>query len=309
MSAPHLPVLLTECLEAFQPCHLSTFVDGTLGAGGHAAALLQAHQEITQYIGFDQDPQARRLAYANLSADHHRLKLVPRNFRFLDVVLDEMHIEKVDGILLDIGVSSMQLDDAARGFSFMRDGPLDMRMDTDAPLTAAEIVNTWSELDLMRIFRNYGEEPKARWAAQTIAKARQESAITTTLQLADVLRPIFSYKKKGINPLTLIFQALRIAVNDELGALETAVNQAILRLAPGGRLAVITFHSLEDRIVKNAMRDAASDKHSTSGIGGVFLDKEPLVIPITRKPIQASDEEIAQNPRSRSAKLRVVQRK
>jgi 16S rRNA (cytosine1402-N4)-methyltransferase len=202
----------------------------------------------------------------------------------------------------------MQLDQPERGFSFMREGPLDMRMDPNNPINAADIVNTWSEQELGRIFREYGEEKQWRAAARVIVNAREEQSIETTHELANILKPIFFWKKKGINPLTLIFQALRICVNRELEVVEKIIPEAISCLSSGGRLAIISFHSLEDRIVKNAFRYAASDKEDTFGIGGVFINKTPLVKMVTRKPIEASDQEVARNPRSRSAKLRVIEK-
>lgn len=309
MSYPHISVLFNEVLEAFQGKTLSSFVDGTLGAGGHAEAILNTHPEIECFVGIDQDPEAREMAKKRLSPWQEKLILFAGNFEQLTEATKKAKLDKVDGILLDIGVSSMQLDQAEKGFSFMRDGPLDMRMDPTAHLTAADVVNNWSEEDLGYIFKHYGEEKKWRLAAHTIVQARQKAPILTTFALAAVLKPIFPWKKKGVNPLTLIFQALRICVNRELEVLEKVLPLAIELLKPGGRLAVISFHSLEDRLVKNIFRQAASDKVDTIGIGGLFLDKEPTVDLITRKPICASEEEIGKNPRSRSAKLRVIEKR
>lgn len=309
MNAPHVPVLLQEVLDAFAKSKLGIFVDATLGAGGHSSAILENHQELKTLIGIDQDPIALATAKQRLAPWQPKVHLIAGNFSDLSAHLSKIGISKVDGILIDLGVSSMQLDMPEKGFSFMRDGPLDMRMNPDAPLTAADIINTWSEQDLGRIFRDYGEEKQWRAAARTIIAARSKQPILTTNELANILRPIFSWKKKGINPLTLIFQAIRICVNRELDVLETVLPQAIEALAPQGRLAIISFHSLEDRIVKNAFRFAASDKEDTSGLGGgIFLDKDPVVRMVTRRPITASEEEIAQNPRSRSAKLRVIEK-
>lgn len=307
---PHFSVLKAEILQAFEPVNLRFFIDGTLGAGGHAQALLEQHPEICHYGGIDQDPSALELATKRLTP--WKGQFVPKagNFVDFDQLFAEKEWGKPMGILVDLGVSSMQLDQAERGFSFMRDGPLDMRMNPKDPVTAADIVNTWSEFDLARIFRDYGEEKKWRLAASLIGKARQVAPIVTTRQLVDVLASALSnYHKKGIHPLTLVFQALRIAVNKELEVLEQFLDKAIEALAPKGRLAVISFHSLEDRIVKTRMRLAASDKWDDSGIGvGLFRDKKPTVALITRKPLEASEEEIALNSRSRSAKLRVVEK-
>lgn len=308
-SFSHYPVLLTEVIQAFEPVSLHIVVDGTLGAGGHAEALLKAHPEIQTYIGIDQDPQALALAAQRLKPWSSKTIFKHGNFAQFDDILREISLFKPNGILVDLGVSSMQLNQPLRGFSFMHEGPLDMRMNPTLSLTAAEIVNTWSEQELGRIFRDYGEEKQWRAAARAIIKARQLSAFITTSDLKAILTPVLArYAKKGINPLTLVFQALRICVNQELEVLETFLPKALDLLVPGGRLAVISFHSLEDRIVKTHMRLAASDKWETSGIGGLFRDKEPTVKLITKKPIEASEEEIQQNPRSRSAKLRVVEK-
>jgi 16S rRNA (cytosine1402-N4)-methyltransferase len=306
---PHTPVLLNELLSFYEGRPLRRFVDATLGAGGHSEAFLKTHPEIELLIGIDQDPVARSLAKERLSPWEGRVTIVAGNFSALKTHLEVLGVDKVDGMIFDLGVSSMQFDQPEKGFSFMRDGPLDMRMDPSNPLTAEVIINTWSEADLGRLFRNYGEEKRWRAAARAIVSARQARPIATTLELVEVLRPALpNYNKKGIHPATLVFQALRIGVNDELHALETALPIAIDLLAPGGRLGVISFHSLEDRIVKNMMRFAASDKFDTSGIAGMFLDKDPIVTILTRKPVVPSDAEIAKNPRSRSAKLRVVEK-
>lgn len=307
--SPHISVLLNEVLEVFNGFSCKRFIDGTVGAGGHSAAILQAHPEIEWYLGIDQDPQALKLASEKLNPWQNKTILKHGNFADFPKFLQEFGQKSVDGILVDLGISSMQIDQAERGFSFSKEGPLDMRMNPHAILNAAQIVNEWSESDLGKIFRDYGEEKKWRLAAHTIVQARKQKSIVTTKDLVNVLQPVLKWNpKKGINPLTLIFQALRICVNKELEVLEKFMESAIESLAPNGLLAVISFHSLEDRIVKNAMRLGASDKWSTSGIGGVFLDKDPVVIPVTKKPICPSEEEIGVNPRSRSAKLRVCQK-
>lgn len=305
---PHLPVLKEEVIQAFASLSLPIFVDGTLGAGGHAETILQTHPEITAFIGIDQDPSALDIARNRLNLWQGKVTLVHNNFSELKNILAKQGISQVQGILLDLGVSSMQLDQGEKGFSFMRDGPLDMRMDPTNELTAEEIVNTWSEKELGRIFRDYGEEKRWRAASQLLVEKRRGKPIKTTFELVETLRPAFFWNKKGMHPLTLIFQALRIAVNRELEVIEKVIPEAIELLAKGGRMGVITFHSLEDRIVKNAFRFGASDKFDTSGIAGVFLDKEPTLTLVTRKPIVATDEEIGRNPRSRSAKLRVVEK-
>lgn len=308
MSAPHQSVLSAEVLRAFAETQLNIFVDATLGAGGHSAAILEVHPEIDLLIGIDQDPTALEIAEQRLQPWKSRTRLIRGNFGSLPEILKELNIAQVDGILMDIGVSSMQFDKPEKGFSFMRDGPLDMRMDPDSDLTAAAIVNTWSEEDLGRIFREYGEEKRWRIAAKAIVEARKKEDILTTGELVKVLQKVLWPQKKGINPSTLIFQALRICVNRELEVLENTLPIAIDFLRKQGRLAVISFHSLEDRIVKNAFRYAASDKEQTSGIGGMFLDKKPTVELVTGKPIIADEIESKRNPRSRSAKLRVVEK-
>ncbi|MDP1835374.1 MAG: 16S rRNA (cytosine(1402)-N(4))-methyltransferase RsmH [Chlamydiales bacterium] len=307
MTAPHVSVLLNEVVEAFKDVELKTFLDGTLGAGGHAAAILQAHPEIEKFYGLDQDTSALEIARERLLPWHGKIELIHTNFSGLAEALKE---QKCDGILLDLGVSSMQLDQPERGFSISRPGPLDMRMNMEGPLTAADVVNTWSEYDLARIFRDYGEEKRWRAAARAVVKARQEKPILTTQELVDLLLPVVKdfRSQKSIHPLTLIFQALRIAVNEELQVLEVALKAAMAALNPGGRLAVISFHSLEDRIAKQYFRYLASDKEDTRGIAGVFRDKQPIVRDVTRKPVTAGEKECAENPRARSAKLRVVEK-
>ena len=308
-SFPHHPVLLAEIIQAFDSVSLHVVIDGTLGAGGHAEALLVRHPEIQHYLGIDQDPQALAMAIERLKPWTSKITFKHGNFAQFDDFLKELSLPMPDAILLDLGVSSMQLDQPLRGFSFMRDGPLDMRMNPHLSLTAADIVNTWSEQELGRIFRDYGEEKQWRAAARTIVQARQSRPFVMTSDLKAILTPALArYSKKGIHPLTLVFQALRICVNRELEVLETFLPKALDLLVPKGRLAVISFHSLEDRIVKTQMRLAASDKWETSGLSGLFRDKDPTVMLITKKPIEAGAEEIRSNPRSRSAKLRVIEK-
>lgn len=309
MTNRHISVLAKEVLEAFEGVKLSLFVDGTLGAGGHSEAIFEAHPEINRLIGLDQDPEALQIAAKRLEKWQDKLTLVQTNFSDLENQLENLKIASIDGILLDLGVSSMQLDQPEKGFSFMKDGPLDMRMDPNGDLTAEIIVNTWSEKELGLIFRDLGEEKQWRAAARGIIRSREAAPIKTTRQLVDALHPVLARgAKKGVHPLTLVFQALRISTNRELEVLERVLPAAIKLLRPGGRIAVISFHSLEDRIVKNLLRFFASDKYDTSGIGGMFLDKDPVVKLITRRPLIASDEEIEKNPRSRSAKLRVAEK-
>jgi 16S rRNA (cytosine1402-N4)-methyltransferase len=307
---PHQPVLLQELLSFFENRPIETFIDGTLGNGGHALALLETHPELKQFIGIDQDPTALNLSQERLSSFSPQITLLRGNFRHLQLLLSEIGIQKVDGILLDIGTSSMQLDSSQRGFSFKEEAPLDMRMDPQNPTSAATLINHASEEELAYIFRELGEIPSWRAVTRTILQARQKQKIQTTKQLSELLSGIAkTTRSQKIHPMTLVFQALRISVNDELGALEAALPQAIDLLRPGGRLAVITFHSLEDRLVKNLFRHAA--KSWEEDLSNPFTgkkEKEILVTLVTKKPITASLAEIRSNPRSRSAKLRVVEK-
>ncbi len=298
----HIPVLLRQVIGAFANCQLHTFLDGTIGAGGHAAALLEAYPEIIHYVGLDQDPAALLMASQNLEPWKQKITLKRNNFADLDEALGNA---KVDGILLDIGVSSMQLDTPERGFSFRHEAPLDMRMDPEGSLTAEIVVNTWTEKELARLFRDLGEEPNWRLAARVIVEDRP---FHTTLELAALLSRTIR-GKPGIHPATRVFQALRICVNSELEVLQTALNKAIKLLNPGGRIAVISFHSLEDRIVKETFREWASDKVSNAGRPGLFLDKTPLASILTKKPLEADEDELSFNPRSRSAKLRLAEKR
>ena len=289
MRSPHIPVLLREVLHVFEGIKIKTFFEGTLGAGGHAKAIMDAHPEIERYVGCDRDPKALALAKEVLAPWGEKVELIHGSYADVAKILDELGIDGIDGFLIDIGVSSMQLDERERGFSFMGDAPLDMRMDTDGKLTAEEIVNRYPEKELARIFFEYGEERRSRQVAKAIAEARRKKKIQTTKQLVDVIRPVAT--RGRLHPATLVFQALRIAVNDELGQLEKGLKAATEKLNPDGRIAVISFHSLEDRIVKNRFRD----------------EKEKLKV-ITKKPVGPDLEEIKMNPRSRSAKLRAAER-
>ncbi len=303
MSKSHLPVLLGEILEGFSPCRLATFVDGTLGAGGHAKALLQAHPELTRYIGFDRDASALALARQTLQ-DEARVIYVQEEFGEMAVQLKALGIPQVDGILMDLGVSSMQLDQPERGFSFSKGGPLDMRMDPRQPLTAEEIVNSWSERELTSLFRE-GEVVAPHRVAAVIIEERAKRPIRTTDQLVQLVSRGRSHK---IHPATLVFQALRMVVNDELGLLERTLPVAISLLRSGGRLAVITFHSLEDRIVKNTFRDAAAERRAAPEKPLGYIPQVPQVRLVHKKALSASPDEVHANPRSRSAKLRMVEK-
>lgn len=308
----HQSVLLKETVSSFEGLDLKVYVDGTLGAGGHAFEILKAHPEISLFIGIDQDESALEIAKDKLFPFKDKIELFQGNFFQIKSFLAKAQVEKVDGILVDLGVSMMQLRTPERGFSFIKEGPLDMRMDQTKSLTAAEIVNEWSEEELGEIFYRFGEEKKWRKAAKVIVERRKVKLIETTSELTDLLRPYLEepvWKKASrTHPLTKIFQALRIAVNQELEVLEQFLPLAVEALQKGGRLAVITFHSLEDRIVKHFFQYAASDKETTSGRGGLFLDKIPIGKILTKKPLAPTEEEIALNPSCRSAKLRVFEK-
>lgn len=305
----HISVLLQECIDALNIKPDGIYVDGTLGGAGHSSEIA-ARLTTGRLIGIDRDPVALQAAGERLSPFGDRVTLVHSNFCRLQDVLDALGIEAVDGILLDLGVSSPQLDDGQRGFSYMVDAPLDMRMNNGDILTAETIVNHWSYEELRRILYDYGEERYAPQIAANICRRRETAPIRTTLELVDVIRgamPAAALREKQ-HPAKRSFQAIRIAVNDELGAVRQVMDAAIPKLASGGRLAIITFHSLEDRIVKNGMNDAAKGCTCPSNFPVCVCGKKPQVKVITRKPITASEEELENNPRSRSAKLRVCEK-
>lgn len=299
----HLPVLLAAVLEVLLPAQ--RVIDGTLGAGGHTGALLAAG--VDEVLAFDADPLALDIARRNLSAYGERARLIHGSYLEMAQAARQIGWHAVDGILLDLGLSSMQLDTPERGFAFLRDGPLDMRFDpTSARPTAAELVNHLSEAELADLFYKYGEEAQGRRLARAVAQARP---LHTTRQLAEIIERA-APRRPGdrIHPATRVFQALRIAVNDELGAVEQALPLAIDLLRPGGRLAVISFHSLEDRLVKQAFRLASTDCICPPRAPVCVCGHRASVRLVTRKPIEADDDEIARNPRSRSARLRVVEK-
>jgi 16S rRNA (cytosine1402-N4)-methyltransferase len=292
----HISVLRDEVVQAFDGIEIKTFFDGTLGAGGHAKAILEAHPEIERYVGCDRDPTAHDIAKETLAPWEKKLELVRGSYSDIEKFLDERGIASIDGFLIDIGVSSMQLDGKERGFSFRFEGPLDMRMDPDSNLTAEQIVNEYNGKELEKIFREYGEESQARRAAEAIVFARKKRRIETTNELIEIVKPVLKWGK--LHPATLIFQALRIVVNDELGELERGLEGAIKRVSPGGRLAVISFHSLEDRIVKHRLKDDVGTKRERG-----------ILEILTKRPIVPTEEECKRNPRSRSAKLRVAEKR
>ncbi|MFR6023105.1 MAG: 16S rRNA (cytosine(1402)-N(4))-methyltransferase RsmH [Oscillospiraceae bacterium] len=305
----HIPVLLDECIKYLNIKPDGIYVDGTLGMGGHSEAILQ-RLTTGRLISIDRDITAIERAGERLAPYADRLTIVHGNFRDLDAILDEQGVRLIDGMLFDLGVSSPQLDEADRGFSYMSDAPLDMRMDASDNIDAWFIVNRWPQEKIERILRDYGEERHAARIAARIAERREEKEIETTLELVDVIKsamPAAALREKQ-HPAKRSFQAIRIAVNDELNAVHALMDSAPDRLKPGGRLCVISFHSLEDRIVKNAIH-ARED--------GCTCPREAPVCTcgfvktlrsVTRKPITAGGEELELNPRSRSAKLRVAER-
>ena len=302
-------VLLDECIEGLAIKPEGIYVDGTLGGAGHSS---QIAPRLTTgcLIGIDRDEVALEAAGKRLAPYGDRVKLVHSNFCRIASILQELNIPGVDGILLDLGVSSPQLDDGSRGFSYMTDAPLDMRMDHSDSLSAHTVVNTWSYEELKRILFEYGEERYAPQIASAICKRREAAPIQTTLELVEVIRsamPAAALREKQ-HPAKRSFQAIRIAVNDELNAVAKVMEDAIPLLNPGGRLAVITFHSLEDRIVKNAMAAAAKGCTCPPSFPVCVCGKKPKVKLITRKPIVSGEEELERNPRARSAKLRICEK-
>ncbi|MGM9659109.1 MAG: 16S rRNA (cytosine(1402)-N(4))-methyltransferase RsmH [Faecousia sp.] len=305
----HVSVLLEECIEGLNIKPDGIYVDGTLGGAGHSSHIV-AKLTTGRLVGIDRDPVALAAAQQRLAAYMDRVSLVHANFSEIDNALDELGIDKVDGVLLDLGVSSPQLDDGARGFSYMVDAPLDMRMNSADTQDAHDIVNHWSYEELKRILYEYGEERYAPQIAAAICRRREDSPIETTLELVDIIRsamPPAALREKQ-HPAKRSFQAIRIAVNDELGSVERVMERAIPRLNPGGRMAVITFHSLEDRIVKNAMANAAKGCTCPPNFPVCVCGKKPQVKLITRKPIVSGAEELERNPRARSAKLRICEK-
>ena len=305
----HVSVLLEECIDGLNIKPDGIYVDGTLGGAGHSSRIA-AKLTTGRHIGIDRDPVALKVAQGRLAPWADRVTLVHSNFCEIAAVLDSLNIEGVDGILLDLGVSSPQLDEVERGFSYMADAPLDMRMNNEDSLSAYDVVNTWSYEELKRILYDYGEERYAPKIAAAICSRREQKPIETTLELVDIIRgamPPAALREKQ-HPAKRSFQAIRIAVNDELNSVAKVMEDAIPKLNPGGRLAVITFHSLEDRIVKNAMANAAKGCTCPPNFPVCVCGKKPQVKIITRKPIVSGDEELERNPRARSAKLRICEK-
>ncbi len=309
MDFAHKSVLLDECIEnlAIKPDGL--YLDGTIGGAGHSYEIAK-RLTTGRLIGVDRDTVALQAARERLAPFLDRVTTVHSNFSELDRILDDLGIDAVDGMLFDLGVSSPQLDDAQRGFSYMADAPLDMRMNREDALTAYDVVNSWQQEDLRRILYEYGEERYAPQIAANIVKKREAAPIETTLQLVDVIRramPPQALREKQ-HPAKRSFQAIRIAVNDELGAVGKLMKTAFRRLKPGGRLCVITFHSLEDRIVKSEMQQAARGCICPPDFPVCVCGRKPVIRMISKKPILSGKEELNDNPRARSAKLRVAEK-
>ena len=308
MEFHHISVLLNECIDNLNIRPDGVYVDGTMGGGGHS---LEIAKRLTtgRLICIDQDPNAHEAAGKRLAEYKDRITFVRDNFGNIANILDSLGIEKIDGMLLDIGVSSHQLDEAERGFSYQQDAPLDMRMNPDRPFSAYDVVNGYDEDELDRVIFAYGEERWARRIAQFIVKEREAKPIETTGELVDIIKKAVpkGARKDGPHPAKRTFQAIRIEVNGELEVLQRAIDDVAARLAVGGRLCIITFHSLEDRIVKEAFRKQENPCICPPQFPVCVCGKKPLGRVITRKPILPSKEELEENPRSRSAKLRVLE--
>lgn len=310
MEFHHIPVLLTQTVEELHIRPSGIYFDGTLGGAGHSFEIAKRLEEGGRLIGIDQDEEAIEAAKKHLAPYADRVTIVHDNYEHIPEIAQRLGISQADGILLDIGVSSYQIDNPARGFSYNEDEPLDMRMDQENPVSAKTIVNTWSEEDLTRILRDYGEERYAQRIADNIAKEREEHPLETTGELVKIIRasiPMKMQEKYG-NPCKRTFQAIRIACNRELDVLQDSIDGLIDLLAPGGRLCIITFHSLEDRIVKNAFRRNENPCTCPPEFPVCVCGKKSKGTVITKKPITASEEELGSNSRAASAKLRVFEK-
>jgi 16S rRNA (cytosine1402-N4)-methyltransferase len=304
-TSPHQPVLYKEIIHALQPRRGGRYVDGTLGAGGHARGILEASAPDGQLLGLDVDPQALAFAREILAPYEQRAHLAQASYMSLSAQLAQVGWDKVDGIVLDLGASSMQFDTPERGFSFAYDAPLDMRFGPSATRTASDLVNKYSERELADLIYQFGEEREARKIARAIIKARP---LHTTRELAAVIESVSPRRGDRIHPATRTFQALRIAVNEELDSIEAVLPQAVTSLSSGGRLAVISFHSLEDRIVKDFFREQSKALVNPPYEQIYEEERKATLKEVNRKPIMPSDEEIKSNPRARSAKLRIVEK-
>jgi 16S rRNA (cytosine1402-N4)-methyltransferase len=303
--SPHQPVLYKEIIHALQPRQGGRHVDGTLGAGGHARGILEASAPDGQLLGLDVDPQALAIARKTLAPYEGRIHLAQASYTTLSAQLQQLNWREVDGIVLDLGASSMQFDTAERGFSFMQDAPLDMRFGPHATQTAADIVNTFDEQELADLIYEYGEERDSRKIARAIMNKRP---LHTTRELVAAIEAVSPRRGDKAHPATRTFQALRIAVNDELSSIKEVLPQAVTGLRPGGRLAVISFHSLEDRIVKEFFREQSKDLVNPPYEQIYKIERKAIIKEVNRKPITPSEEETKNNPRARSAKLRIAEK-
>ena len=303
--SPHQPVLYKEIIHALQPHAGGRYVDGTLGAGGHARGLMEVSAPDGQLLGLDVDPQALSLARKNLAPYEGRIHLAQASYTSLSIQLAQLRWDAVDGILLDLGASSMQFDTPERGFSFLQDAPLDMRFGPHISRTAADLVNESSERELADLIYQYGEERDSRKIARAIVKARP---IHTTRELAAVIESVSPRRGDRLHPATRTFQALRIAANEELSSLQDVLPQAVAALRSGGRLAIISFHSLEDRIVKDFLREQSKDRVNPPYEQIYEEERRATLKEVNRKPITPSEDEIKNNPRARSAKLRIAEK-
>ena len=311
MDFAHVTVLLSEAVDALEPERGGIFVDCTAGGGGHSEEILKRLPSGSRLISLDRDERAIERCRERLSKYGSASTVVKTNYSEIGDVLDSLGIDKIDGVLWDLGVSSVQLDERERGFSYSQDAPLDMRMDRSSGITAADVVNTYSEGELCRIIRDWGEEKFFARIAQSIVRAREEKRIETTLELSDIITnaiPQGARKKENQHPAKRTFQAIRIEVNDELNIIEPSLRCAVERLAPGGRAAVITFHSLEDRITKQTFKNLEKPCTCPSNFPVCVCQKKPQVRLVTKKPTIPSDAELTANPRARSAKLRVAEK-
>ncbi|MDM0460242.1 16S rRNA (cytosine(1402)-N(4))-methyltransferase RsmH [Clostridium perfringens] len=309
MEFKHVSVLLDECINALNIKEDGIYVDCTLGGAGHSSEIVKRLSSDGRLIGFDQDKDALKAAGERLK-DCKNVTYVHSNFYAIYDVLTDLGIDGVDGILMDLGVSSYQLDNGERGFSYMQDAPLDMRMNRENEFSAYEIVNTYSEEELYRIIKEYGEEKFAKRIASFIVKNREEKNIQTTLELVEIIKAAIPAKarREGPHPAKRTFQAIRIEVNKELEIISKTILDGVKKLNKGGRMAIITFHSLEDRIVKNTFKELANPCTCPSEFPVCVCNRKPEVKLISRKPIEASKEELEFNPRSRSAKLRIIEK-
>ena len=309
MEFNHISVLLNECLERLNIKENGIYVDGTLGGAGHSSEILKRLSNEGRLIGIDQDTDALKAAKERLK-NYSNVTFVHSNFSSIENVLNNLNIDGVDGILMDLGVSSYQLDEGERGFSYMKDAPLDMRMNRDNDFSAYNVINEYSEEDLYRIIRDYGEEKFARRIASFIVENRQEKNIETTLELVEIIKSAIPAKarREGPHPAKRTFQAIRIEVNSELSILNKTIEDGVGKLNKGGRMAIITFHSLEDRIVKNKFRDLAVSCRCPKEFPVCVCGEKAKVKVISRKAIEPTKEEVDINPRSRSAKLRVIEK-